>query len=53
MIERGQQTRLAAEAHQVIGIGARQRRDHLDRDVAMQLRIPRAINLAHPARAER
>ena len=52
MIERREHLRFALEARQAIGIAGERRRQHLDRDVAIQLRIARAIDLAHAAGAE-
>ena len=46
------QTRFAFEPHQPIGIGGERRWQHFDRDIAIQLRIARAIHLAHAARTE-
>ena len=51
MIERREQSCFAFEARQPIGIGRERRRQDLDRDVAPELRVVRAIHLAHPARA--
>ena len=52
MVERGQHLRLALEACEAIGIERERVGDDLQRDVATELRIARAIDLAHPARAE-
>ena len=52
MIERREHARFALEARQPIGVGDEGRRQDLDRDVAPQLRVARAIHLAHAARAE-
>jgi hypothetical protein len=42
---------LEAEASRaILGDGLRQ---HLDRDLAAELRVPRPVHLAHPSRAER
>ena len=49
MIERREHARLTLEAHQAVGVGGDRRRDDLDRDVAAQPRVARAIDLAHPA----
>ena len=51
--QRGEHLRFAAEPREAIGIVGDGRQQHFDRDVAIQLRIARAIHLAHPARAER
>jgi hypothetical protein len=45
--------RLALEARQRLGVVRHLRGENLDRDVALQLGIPRSVDLAHPARAER
>ena len=52
MIERGQHLRLAPEACEAIAIERERVGDDLQRDVAIQLGIARAIHLAHPAGAE-
>ncbi len=43
---------LALEPRQAIGIGRELVRQHLDRDVAVQLRVAGAVDLAHAAGAE-
>ena len=53
VVERGERLRLALEAHQAIRIAGERRRQHLDGDVAIELRVAGAIHLAHAARAER
>ena len=53
MRQRRDRFRLALEAGQRVGIGSHGLREDLDRDVAVELRVPRAIDLAHPPRAER
>ena len=53
MIERCQHLCFAAETRQAIRIVGHRRQQHLDRDIAIQLRIARAIHLTHPTRAER
>ena len=45
--------RLLLEAAQALGIGREDGGQHLDRDVAPEPRVARAVDLAHPARAER
>ena len=45
--------RFALEAREPIGVGRERVGQDLDRDVAIQLRVARAIDLAHPAGAER
>ena len=52
MIEGGDALRLAREAGTAMGIGGATFEQHFERDVAMQLRIARAIHLAHPAGAD-
>ena len=53
MVERGEQARFAREAGAALGIGGEVRRQDLDRDVAPELAVARAIDLAHAAGAER
>jgi hypothetical protein len=53
MIQRRQQFRLALKAGDAIGIAAHRLGQDFDRDVALQLRIARAIHLAHAAGADR
>jgi len=52
MIERGEHLRLAREAREPIGIARQRRRKHLDCDIATELAVAGAINLAHAAGAE-
>src|SRR5258705_5849025 len=52
MIEGRERLRFAREACQAIGIAGEGVRKDLERDVAIQLRVAGAIDLAHPARAE-
>ena len=52
MVQRRGGSRFLLEALQPVGIGARRSRENLDRDVAPEARVARAIDLAHPARAE-
>src|SRR6185503_17521629 len=52
MIQRRQQPRLALEPRKAIRIGRETGRQDLDRDVASQLRVARAIHFAHAAHAE-
>ena len=49
MIEGGGRTRFLLEPTQAIGIGAQTRWKHLDGDVTTKARVPRAVDLAHPA----
>src|SRR5882672_12276037 len=52
MVERGQHLRLALKACEAIGIERERLWDDLQRNVATELRIARAIDLAHAAGAE-
>jgi hypothetical protein len=52
MIERRENLRLAPEACEPIRVIRKGRRQHLDRDVAIELGVVRAIHLAHTADAE-
>ena len=52
MIQRGENFRFALKAGQAVEVGCERRWQDLDRDVTLQLRIARAIDLAHPARTE-
>ena len=51
MIERRQDLRLAPETRQPIGVERKRFGQDLQRDVAIQLRITRAIDFAHSSRA--
>jgi len=53
MRERGDRARLALEAGAQVGIARDFRRKDLDRDGAIEPRVPRAIDLAHAAAAQR
>jgi hypothetical protein len=53
MIERRQRLRFARESRQAIGIAGKGVRQDLQRDLTIELRVPRAVDLAHPARADR
>ena len=53
MIERGEQLRFALEPRETIRVADEGVGQHLDRDVAAQLGVARAIDLAHAAGAER
>jgi hypothetical protein len=53
MIERGEDFGLALKAGEPVGISRDRRRQHLDRDLALQIRVGGAIDLAHPACPER
>src|SRR5262245_23191401 len=52
MIERREELRLTVEACKAFRVEREQRRKHLDRDIAFQPRIARAIDLSHSARAK-
>ena len=52
MIERGEHLRFALKPREPLGIGRERVGQDLQRDVATELRVARAIHLAHPARAE-
>ena len=52
MIEGGEQLGFALEARHAIRIGREGGRQHLQRDVAVQFRVPRAAHFAHSAGAE-
>ena len=51
MVQRREHLRFALEAREAIGIGGEGVRQDLDRDVAIELRVARAIDLAHAAGA--
>ena len=53
MIERSQHLRFARESREPIHIGGERLRQDLDRHVAVELRVVRAIDLTHAARAKR
>ena len=52
VVQRGQRLRFAREAREAIGIGGQGCGQDLDGDVAIELGIARAIDLAHPAGAQ-
>ena len=52
MIQRGEHLRFALEAREPLRINREGRRQDFDRDVAIQLRVARAIDFAHPADTE-
>ena len=49
MIERGQRLRFACEPGEAIGIAGEGIGQNLQRHVPIELGVPRAIDLAHPA----
>jgi hypothetical protein len=53
MIERREHPGFALEPHEAIGVGSERLRQDLQRDLAVEPRIPRAIDLPHPACPER
>ena len=53
MVQGGERPGLALEADDAVRVGPEHRRQNLDRHVAIELRVARAIDLAHPAAAER
>ena len=53
MRERRHRTRLALEAAAHVRIGGQMLREDLDRDVALESQVTRAVHLAHAAAAER
>ena len=52
MVERGEHLRFALEPREPLGVVGEQLRQDLDRDVAIQPGVARAIDLAHPAGAK-
>ena len=52
MVERGEQARLARESGEPIGVRGEPGRQQLERDVAAEPRVVRAVDLAHAAAAE-
>ena len=53
MRQRRDRLGLALEPGERVGIRGEVRRQHLDRDVAVELRVSRPIDLAHAPRADR
>jgi hypothetical protein len=53
VIQGGEDLRLAAEAGDALRVQREGRGQHLERDLAAELRVARAQHLAHAARAER
>src|SRR5437868_2013910 len=53
MIERSQNLGLALESGRTPGIAGELFRQYLQRDIALQLRVPRPIDFSHSTRAER
>ena len=50
-LKRGDGSRLALEARAELRVGRELRRQHLDRDHAIEPRVARLVDLAHPAGA--
>ncbi len=53
MAQRGDRLRLAPEAGEQRGVGGEVGRQHLDRHLAVEARVPGAVDLAHSAGADR
>ena len=53
VLELGEELRLALEAGEAVGVGGERLGEDLDRDLALQLRVGRAVDDPHPALAER
>ena len=53
MVQRGEGLGFALKPREPLGVGGERLGQDLDRDVAIQLRVARAIDLAHAAGAER
>jgi len=53
VVQRRKRLRFAREAGETFVVEGEKLRENLDRDVAIQLRVARAIDLAHAAGAER
>ena len=53
MVERGQEPRLALEARHAVAVRRHVVGKDLERDVAPEAFVPGAVDLAHPALAER
>ena len=52
MIQRRQDLRFPSETGQTVGVGRERVRKDLQRDVAIERRVARAVDLAHAAHAE-
>ena len=53
VVQGGQDLGLTLEAGESLGSSRDRLREHLDRDVAIELGVAGAVHLAHPARAQR
>jgi hypothetical protein len=51
VVEGGEHLRFPLEAREALGVTRHFGRQHLDRNVAIELGVLRAVHLAHPARA--
>ena len=47
MVERGEHLRFAPESRQTIGIAGKSVGENLERDIAIETRVVRAIDLTH------
>ncbi len=52
MVQRGEGARLAMEASEPVRVGRETLGQHLERDLAAELLVPRAVDLAHPPLAD-
>ena len=52
MIQRGEHPRLPLEAREPLGVARECVRQEFDRDIALELRVARAVHLTHAARTE-
>ena len=52
MVQCGERPRFPFEAGKPVGVGGKRAGKHLERDVAAKLRIARAVDLPHAARAQ-
>jgi len=51
-IQRREDFRFALKAGKAVGVGCERRREDLDSDLTLQLRVRRPIDLPHPTHAE-
>jgi len=52
MVQRGEQFGLALKPRQTLGVACKRVRQDFDRHVALQSRVARAVDLAHPSGAD-
>ena len=52
MVQRGERPRLALEARDPVGVRGKEVGQDLDRDVPIEARVARPVDLAHPARTK-